>query len=102
MARTMVIPATTVHDSKKRANTREPLDRRTNQTAPAIKVRPAQIGPTQKKIRSTPYQNGLRFSIISPAHDMIPAPTPALASGDDRGGWRPRHRSWGEVANHAH
>jgi hypothetical protein len=71
MAMTMVIPATAVHDSKKRRNTREALDRRTNQTAPAITVRPAQIGPIHMKIRSTPYQNGFVFSIISPAHGII-------------------------------
>jgi hypothetical protein len=57
----MVIPATTVHDSKKRVNTREPLDRRINQTAAATKVKPAQIGATHMKINSTPYQDGLRF-----------------------------------------
>jgi hypothetical protein len=71
MAMTMVIPATTVHDSKKSATARETLDRRTNQTAPAITVRAAQIGPTHMKSRSTPYQNGLRFSIISPAHGTM-------------------------------
>jgi LPS O-antigen subunit length determinant protein (WzzB/FepE family) len=69
---TKIIPATTVHDSKKRANAKEPLDRRINQITPAIKVRPAQIGATHAKVSSTAYQNGLRFSIISPDHAIIP------------------------------
>jgi hypothetical protein len=94
MAMTKVIAAATVHDSKTRANARETLDRRINQTMPAIKVRPAQIGATHTKISSTPYQNGLRLSIISPAHGILPGLPPATPQNKDttrrpRNGGRP-------------